>query len=69
MAGYDWCHGKSNNAILAENSGLMTATQCARFLRQMGFKGCTSKAVADLVPEEEWHHTSKMYNKTSYRFL
>lgn len=66
MAGYDWGRGKSNNAVWAEEDGLMTATQCAKYLRDQGFKGCTSKAVKDLVPEKEWHHTSKFYNETSY---
>lgn len=66
MAGYAHDYSKSNNAVDAEARGLMTATQTAQHLRAQGYKGTTAKAVSELVPAEEWHHSSKMYNRVNY---
>lgn len=65
MAGYH-NYSKSNNAIDAEENGRMTATQFAKWLRKLGWKGVTSKFVKDCISSSEWHHTSKMYNTTDY---
>lgn len=66
MAGYAHDYSKSNNAINAEECGLMTATTIAAHLRDQGYKGVTAKAIHELVPAEEWHHSSKMYNRVNY---
>ena len=58
--GYDWGMGKSQRAVLAEENGLMTATQLGKSLR------VSARAVKLVLAPVEWHHTSKMYNKTDY---
>jgi len=58
--GYDWDAGKSQRAVFAEYRGLMTATQLGKKL------GVSAKSVRAVLCAEEWHHTSKMYNKTDY---
>lgn len=69
MAGYDWAQGKSNNAVAAEGRGLSNATETAKACRDAGHKGVTAAFIGEnpLVPGTgEWHHTSNMFNKTSY---
>ncbi len=67
MPGYDWENGKSNNAIAAEDRGLKTATALAQWLRRWRrFKGCTAADVRAELPEIEWHHTSKYFNRTLF---
>jgi hypothetical protein len=67
MAGY---HGfsKSNNAVHAEQSGLMVASKLAR--AAAGYwprlRGLTAADVEAEVSAAEWHHTSKMYNAVNY---
>ena len=61
MAGYSG-FSKSNNAIDAENSGLMTAGVIAK---KIG-KGATAAGVAEVLQRAEWHHTSLHYNCTNY---
>lgn len=59
MSGYVE-YSKSVNAVLAERDGLMTATQASKYL------GVSSAAIKHFLTPDEWHHTSKMYNETSY---
>ena len=59
MAGY-FEFSKSNNAIAAEEDGRYPATQLAKRL------GVTTQAIKATLEPCEWHHTSKMYNKTDY---
>lgn len=61
MAGYNE-YSKSNNAIAAENAGLMTASAVARLI---GY-GATAMGVKAVLDAVEWHHTSKIYNRTDY---
>jgi len=65
VAGYSG-YSKSNNAVAAEEAGLLTATAAAKALRAAGLRGCDSRAVALVLNPAEWHHTSKMYNRTHY---
>lgn len=58
MAGYNWMHGKSNNAVDAEERGL---------LKKGELKAWQKRAVdAGAVHPCEWHHTSKFFNETDY---
>lgn len=66
MAGYNWAEGKSNNAVDAEERGLATATATAKACRAAGHKGATSAFIKECALADEWHHTSKMFNKTNY---
>ena len=59
MTGYDG-FSKSNNAIAAEENGLYPASVLARRLK------VKTAAVRALLAPEEWHHTSKRYNRTDY---
>ena len=59
MAGY--CgYSKSNNAIEAEENGRFPASILAKKI------GVKSGAIKEILSPSEWHHTSKMYNKTNY---
>ncbi|WP_186314711.1 hypothetical protein [Corynebacterium glyciniphilum] len=67
MAGYNWGAGKSNNAVGAEARGLATATETAKAAREAGHRGVTSAFINESAPTTgEWHHTSKMFNRTYY---
>lgn len=58
MAGYDWIRGKSNNAVWAEERGL---------LKKGELKAWQKRAVeAGAVSPREWHHTSSFFNETNY---
>ena len=59
MAGYDG-FSKSNNAIDAEDRGLMNASSVAKRI------GVTAAIVKKHCQHDEWHHTSSHYNKTEY---
>ena len=59
MAGYDG-YSKSNNAFKAEEDGFMTLTNLAKLLK------CKSNQIKGVLEPDEWHHTSKFYNKTNY---
>jgi len=70
MAGYQ-DFSKSNNAVEAEAQGLKPLRlMTLNDLRQAGW--AESKAFAIWLAKEdfwsasEWHHTSKMYNRTDY---
>lgn len=67
MAGYNG-FSKSNNAIDAEDRGLMTASQLAKVAGQQWnrLKGLKASDVESVVRAREWHHCSKMYNKVNY---
>lgn len=62
MAGY-FEFSKSNNAVVAEHSGLFPASKIAKLLK------VSSQAVKTLLFPQEWHHTSKYYNVTDYYSL
>lgn len=64
MAGY-YGFSKSNNAIDAENRGLMVATLLSKKMAKY-YKGCTPRDIAACLYPKEWHHTGKMYNCTDY---
>ena len=59
MAGYSG-FSKSNNALDAEDEGLMTATAAAKAL------GVSAAAIKEILYPSEWHHTSGWYNRTNY---
>jgi hypothetical protein len=61
MAGY--CgFSKSNNAVRAENDGLVVASKLAKLLGG----GVTAAIVKAAVHANEWHHTSKFFNCVNY---
>lgn len=65
MAGYDGFK-KSNNAILAEENGLMNASNSAKYLKKLGVKGISAAIINENLKSDEEHHTSCHYNLTSY---
>jgi len=56
--GYDWAAGKSRRAVEAESRGLVTASTLARRHK------VSASAVAAVMEPVEWHHTSKLFNRT-----
>lgn len=71
MAGYDYNAWKSNNAITAEDEGLVTASKISRAWleengidEQVGFIKWMIRI--QMICPSEWHHTSKMYNRTYF---
>lgn len=71
MAGYNWFEGKSNNAVWAEEEGLVTKSKItAAWLRANGIDETVTfikfLIKADAIWEDEWHHTSKFFNMTNY---
>lgn len=71
MAGYNWFEGKSNNAVWAEEEGLVTKSKItAAWLRANGIDETATfikfLIKADAIWEDEWHHTSKFFNMTNY---
>ena len=67
MTGY-YGYSKSNNAIQAEQNGLRTASNLAKYLskKYKKYKGCTAKDISDNIHPEEWHHSSSWFNKVNY---
>lgn len=77
MSGYSWKNGMSNNAVNAYESGLKPLSKITRedlehagVDEALGYK-CSMKFAKYLVKTDfwcgsEWHHTSKMYNKTEF---
>lgn len=61
MAGYDWSEGKSNNAVDAEDRGLMTAGDLAKSL---GLRKAST--IQEFLFPCEWHHSSKFFNEIDY---
>lgn len=61
MSGYNG-FSKSNNAIDAENQGLLTASQVAKRISH----GATAAGVKAILKSTEWHHSSKFYNQVDY---
>ena len=61
MAGY-YGYSKSNNAVIAEENGLQTAGGIAKMIG----RGATAAGVASILSPDEWHHTSKHFNRTNY---
>lgn len=71
MAGYNWIAGKSNNAVWAEENGMVTKSKItAAWLRKNGIdeKLTTIKLLikVEAIWPEEWHHTSRFFNQTDY---
>lgn len=71
MAGYNWFEGKSNNAVRAEEKGLVTKSKItAAWLRENGINETATfikfLIKADVIWPDEWHHTSKYFNETNY---
>jgi len=71
MAGYNWHAGKSNNAVAAEEEGLVVKSKITATWLQA--HGITEKAgfikfliQAGKIYPTEWHHTSKFFNRTDY---
>jgi len=58
-------YSKSVRAVQAENDGLMTATDMAKWLRRY-IKGITAFDIKEVLLPSEWHHTSCRYNCTNY---
>ena len=66
MAGYDG-HSKSNNAVDAEGRGLMVASKLSAIVkRHRRYRGATASDIAAVLPIDEWHHTSKKFNRVNY---
>jgi hypothetical protein len=66
MAGYSG-YSKSNNALVAESEGKMPLTEATKMLAEIAH--VTQKKAREIfknVGPCEWHHTSKMYNRTDY---
>lgn len=71
MAGYNWEKGKSNNAVWAEEDGMRSKSKItAMWLREGGVQenvGFIKWLIGHgLIGWDEWHHTSKFYNRTYY---
>jgi hypothetical protein len=67
MSGYDWQNGKSNNAVDAEENGIMPASKIAAAVKRFRrFRGCTAADVKTALRRSEWHHTSKAFNRTDF---
>ena len=60
MSGYQPDFSKSNNAVRAENDGLMVASDVSRKLK------IPTVLIKQFCDHEEWHHTSKFYNAVEY---
>jgi len=58
--GYNWDEGKSNNALSAEQKGLLLAGVVAKKM------DCTTDFIQYNAPYEEWHHVSGWFNKKRY---
>ena len=56
MSGYNWDAGMSNGAVDARDRGLRPASQ---------IRGVPSALVSQFCSPCEWHHTSKMFNRTN----
>ena len=71
MAGYNWEKGKSNNAVAAEEQGLVVKSKItAKWLRDNGITETVRVVrlmieVGAVVPTE-WHHSSKCFNEVEY---
>mgnify|MGYP001744120419 CR=1 FL=1 len=71
MSGYNWRAGKSNNAVAAETQGLVVKSKItADWLKAHGIKekvGFIKFLIrGGVIVAEEWHHTSKFFNRTEY---
>lgn len=63
MAGYNYERMKSNNAIIAEASGIFPGSHIVKKLK---IKGLTVAKLKKLVNPCEYHHTGTKYQKTDY---
>ena len=66
MAGYNG-YSKSNNAISAEEDGRFPMSAAAKIVSEAtGLKRTEAKVLLEKLHGGEYHHTSKMYNRTKY---
>lgn len=66
MAGYQG-YSKSNNAVMAEEEGKFPLTKAIKELaKEAGITQKKARAILKELGPTEWHHTSKMYNRTDY---
>lgn len=56
----------SNNALKAYHEGKMPASKIVSHLHKKGLKGLTTQILRSVIQPEEWHHTSKHYNRTNF---
>jgi len=71
MAGYSWDNGKSNNAIMAEESGKfpksnITASLLKDFDIPLTVKDVKKLIELNIFKSREWHHTSSKFNETYF---
>lgn len=71
MAGYNWVAGKSNNAVFAENHGFLPKSRITTAWLKAGGVEESSAFVKWLIDKccishDEWHHTSKYFNRTPF---
>jgi hypothetical protein len=62
MAGWNNKKGKSNNAVNAEQQGMMNATKLSKLIK------VSSIAITRFMQPLEWHHTSRFFNQTNYYY-
>lgn len=66
MSGYSG-YSKSYGAISAEADGRFPMTAAAKIVSvATGLKRADAKALLEKLHDGEYHHTSKMYNRTKY---
>ena len=66
MSGYIG-YSRSVRSQRAINEGKMTATDFAKWVKRFSrYAGCTAADVSEAMTPCEWHHTSKVYNRTNY---
>ena len=67
MAGYNG-YSMSNNAVAAYDDGLAPASKWVEFLKNFSpvFKGIVARDIIAGADADEWHHTSKQYNRTNF---
>lgn len=68
MAGYSG-YSKSNNAVDAEERGLLVASRLAAWVRKAGgrrYRGLTARDIEARLRYAEWHHASCKFNIVNY---
>ncbi|QOR47567.1 hypothetical protein INS90_10030 [Trueperella pecoris] len=71
MAGYNWDAGKSNNTVFAETNGLLPKSKITTaWLAEAGVKESATfikwLIAKHCIAHDEWHHTSKRFNRTNF---
>jgi len=62
MTGYDYDQGRSRNAVIAEEQGLLLAGTIARLLG----RGVKAKHVEAVLRPAEWHHVGAAFQERNY---